>query len=177
MSEKRIEMMFPVFADNAITFGRIADALLGRIGDPEGYEESIVRAEREDEAADDGSDRVEVLTDDILCELAVAGYSVSFDFDTRCWRVDRKEVPAKVWTLATVYVDRECYAEGPEVLVSAFRSRESAIEAAKVWWLAWTGDDEVDEELDGDLARDGYACVERGAFDVTISIEEKEIGA
>ena len=175
---KHVDMTFPAFADNAITLGRLADALLGRIGDPQGYEQSIDVAETLDEQDGNDRDRVEVLTDDIVCELSVAGYEVGFDFETRVWAVQPKPVPAaKVWTLTFVAVDTECYAEGPDARVSVWRSRAAALDAAKALYLSWTGDDELDEDLFRQLDAGIDGQIERGSFDLSVSIEEKEIGA
>lgn len=85
----------------------------------------------------------------------------------------------QVFILTTTVVDTDCYAEGADVNVMAYGTFERAVEAGLSWYVDFTGDDdEVQFELadiERDLKRDSSVDIERGRYDLTITVSQRAV--
>jgi hypothetical protein len=73
----------PVSVSSPQDLAACADVLLGHTG-----EDSYAHAMSRCWEYPDPEGREEVLIDDIDCDLSVSGYTVTFNFNTRVWRID-----------------------------------------------------------------------------------------
>ena len=84
-----------------------------------------------------------------------------------------------VWVLTIIAVDRECYAEGPDVRTLVYGYVDDAVKYAQDWYVRFTGDDAEDEpetpHVLTTLQMGRYISLERGNMDLEISIREKPV--